>query len=556
MDSGQLDRDKLNRCVDAMLVAGRDDQPLEIASLRDFFESDEEFEIHLDAIRVARERIRRHDVSRPVERGPDSIPQQTNDSDIQIVPWLPGRFTNAKELGSGGQARVYTALDSKVMTRVAVKYPNGNGQVERFMRERDALSKIRSQNVVKLYECLESPEQNTYPQVVLVMESVDGECLTTMTEAPVLSHDEIMTCMDLMIDTANGMLAIHEAGVIHRDLKPENILNRNGQAVIIDFGLAAVDQNHSLTQTAHVMGTYRYMAPEQLESAKKCTIKSDIYSFGATFYHILAGKPPFDVSPISDACHESEASSLNQVNEVIPESLSNLVSRCVTVSPTGRFADFSEVRDKLEELKKEYIRNGTASDSAVWDRFPTSYKFSNGRMCTIHVGEIPDATSDVTTICCFDNDDYTMSSGIAKQINMMSGGDILERIGAMYTDEQETFTTPTHGNLPFHSVIHVRVSESDTSTDKLKFARDLVRRWLVEATKNRVSSLAIPLVGDGIIAISLNESLDVVFQMLRELLIMDSSAIRNAVIFICPEQKQRFDIKQLMEQLDKWDELV
>ena len=197
-------------------------------------------------------------------------------------------------LGAGGMGAVYKARQEGLDRIVALKIlPEEFGHdvkfALRFTREARTLAKLNHSNIVSVYEF--GHVQNTY---YFLMEFVDGSTLRDVVRAGELTPEHALAIVPHLCD---ALQFAHDKGVIHRDIKPENILiARDGSVKIADFGLSRIlgteDQPTALTGTHQIMGTPRYMAPEQLEGARSVDHRADIYSLGVVFYEMLTGELP------------------------------------------------------------------------------------------------------------------------------------------------------------------------------------------------------------------------------------------------------------------------
>lgn len=197
-------------------------------------------------------------------------------------------------VGAGGMGAVYKARQEGLDRVVALKIlPEELGQdvkfALRFTREARTLAKLNHPNIVSVYEF--GNVGNTY---YFLMEFVDGSTLRDVVKARELAPKDALAIVPHLCD---ALQYAHDQGVIHRDIKPENILmSVDGAVKIADFGLARLfgdeNQQHSLTATHQVMGTLRYMAPEQLEGARGVDHRADIYSLGVVIYEMLTGELP------------------------------------------------------------------------------------------------------------------------------------------------------------------------------------------------------------------------------------------------------------------------
>ena len=233
-------------------------------------------------------------------------------------PWpgqtVDGRFTIEALLGAGGMGRVYRARHLRLDVPVGVKLLNADlaadrRTVERFAREARAAMRIRSPNVVTVYDFGELPPGIPF----LTMEVIEGLSLNVLlANAAHLTKPSVAL---LAVQLARGLVAAHAQDVIHRDLKPDNVLVARGEggdvAKIVDFGLAKIVGEPmvgaDLTTMGRVFGTPAYISPEQA-SGRGSSAKSDVYALGAILYRARSGRKPFEGSALELlAAHISEA---------------------------------------------------------------------------------------------------------------------------------------------------------------------------------------------------------------------------------------------------------
>ncbi|GEM_PF-2645121 len=194
-------------------------------------------------------------------------------------------------LGQGGMGIVYKALDERLQRIVALKVlPSELSRDEtfaaRFKREARALASLNSPNVAQIYAISDHEVPPFF-----AMEFVEGGTLRQLLAEG--GRLPLRKALDLATQMAQGLQAAAEKGVIHRDVKPDNVmLSAKGQVKLTDFGLVKTHEDVGLTTQGVVMGTPLYMSPEQAEG-KEVDLRSDIYSLGATLFHMLVGQPPF-----------------------------------------------------------------------------------------------------------------------------------------------------------------------------------------------------------------------------------------------------------------------
>jgi uncharacterized protein (TIGR02145 family) len=210
-----------------------------------------------------------------------------------------GKYKITRLIGKGGMASVYEAIHEILGTKVAIKILNpllsANIQIkERFINEAKLMASLNHPNIAKV---IDFDEQSS--QLAIVMEFLEGEDLNELIKKKgALPEKDILNYFN---QSLSALQYAHEKGIVHRDIKPSNIfVLPNGQIKILDFGIAKLfGQGNEMTQTGTQIGTPIYMSPEQVKSDKSIDHRSDIYSLGVTLYFAVYGKPPYDVSSIS-----------------------------------------------------------------------------------------------------------------------------------------------------------------------------------------------------------------------------------------------------------------
>ncbi|RNM12683.1 serine/threonine-protein kinase [Nocardioides pocheonensis] len=208
---------------------------------------------------------------------------------------IAGRYALEREIGRGGTGPVWLGRDDVLGRQVALKrigFLPGAAEtdVDRAEREARLSARLHHPHVVAVFDVVTDPDTHDH---WLVMEYVEGETLSEwVRDRGPLAPD---AAAPLLWQVADALVAAHAAGITHRDVKPSNVLvGRDGQAKLTDFGIARIATDASLTQTGLVTGSPAYLAPE-VASGGRGGAASDVWSLGATAYHVLAGRPPYDV---------------------------------------------------------------------------------------------------------------------------------------------------------------------------------------------------------------------------------------------------------------------
>jgi len=259
------------------------------------------------------------------------------------------------KIGSGGMGAVYRGRHLNLDIDVAVKIldpilaAQGTDFVERFKREAQLAATIVHPNLVRVFDVLEFAGLH-----YLVMEYVHGEsAMERVARVGPVPLEEAARIVEL---ASRGLAAAHERGVVHRDIKPDNILlAKTGEVKVADLGLAkALDSaDTGLTQSQARMGTPRYMAPEQWEDSKSVGPAADVWSLGATFYYLLAGKHAIEHGSVPEIVRQVCIESFPDVRQQQPQlsdAAAELIERCTQLDPAARYADAAEVGRALQAL--------------------------------------------------------------------------------------------------------------------------------------------------------------------------------------------------------------
>ncbi len=263
------------------------------------------------------------------------------------------RYQIIEELGKGGMGKVYKANDTKINEKIALKLIKpevaaDKKTIERFSNELKFARKIRHGNVCQMFDLNE--EQGTH---YITMEYVRGEDLKRLIRK--MGHLSVGQVIPIAKQVCDGLAEAHKLGVIHRDLKPQNIMiDEEGNARIMDFGIARSITGKGITGAGVMIGTPEYMSPEQGE-VKEVDQRSDIYSLGVILYEMVTGRVPFEgETPLGIAMkHKSEMPKHpKELNAQIPDDLNLVILKCLEKDKEKRYQSAGEVRSELERIEK------------------------------------------------------------------------------------------------------------------------------------------------------------------------------------------------------------
>lgn len=263
------------------------------------------------------------------------------------------RYDVIEEIGSGGMGKVFRAVDKTIDEEVALKVLNpdiaaNEKMIERFRNELKMARKIAHKNVCRMYDFCQ--EQGTQ---FIIMEYVPGEDLRSLIKR--IGQFTVGKTILIAKQVCEGLAEAHRLGIVHRDLKPQNIMiDREGNARIMDFGIARSLKSRGMTEGDTVIGTPEYMSPEQVEG-KDVDHRSDLYSLSAILFEMLTGRVPFQGdTPFSIALkHKSEPPpNPRKINNQIPENFSQLILRCLEKDRKMRFQSAEELLSELNKIER------------------------------------------------------------------------------------------------------------------------------------------------------------------------------------------------------------
>lgn len=301
-----------------------------------------------------------------------------DDSFIDFGTIIAGKYEIIELLGCGGMGQVYLAKDLHLNRLVAVKTLSQSNffnseHKARFFREAQMASALNHPNILSIYDIV---IENDKP--FLVMEYVEGQTLRE-----VLSDNKmnLVLALDIAIQLAQGLLAMHNAGIIHRDLKLDNfMLRKDGYLKILDFGLAKpVSEKENLskfeTKIGLVVGTPRYMSPEQARG-KELDCRSDIFSFGSVFYELLSHRLAFDEEDDMQSLYQVVFNSPTELSEEIPVRLRQLLAKIMQKNPDNRTQSMQEILDELLITRNEFDSDSKMEKQKI-NYFNNNYDLPN-----------------------------------------------------------------------------------------------------------------------------------------------------------------------------------
>lgn len=270
---------------------------------------------------------------------------------------LPG-YQLIAEVGKGAMAKVYKArqlsLDRIVAIKVLPKRMSDNKEfVDRFYKEGKAAARLSHNNIVQAIDVAESPDGFHF----FVMEFIEGKTLYDVMAAPPVGDGRSFSereAVDITLQTADALAHAHLRNLIHRDVKPKNIiLTPQGVAKLTDLGLARAtdDREAAEMEAGKAYGTPYYISPEQIRGDVDIDFRADIYSLGATMYHLVTGRPPFEGDTPSAVMHKHLKAPLvppDHLNTALSAGVSEVIEFAMHKDREDRY---SSTEDLVEDLR-------------------------------------------------------------------------------------------------------------------------------------------------------------------------------------------------------------
>jgi serine/threonine protein kinase/Tfp pilus assembly protein PilF len=290
----------------------------------------------------------------------------TNDRTGALVGELMGHYRIESLVGVGGMGEVYLARDDRLGRKVALKLlpqhlTTDETQLSRFKTEARTASALNHPNILTVYEIGAEGDRQ-----FIATEFIEG---VTLRESLTRGRMDLHDALEIAMQVASALAAAHETGIVHRDIKPENIMLRpDGYAKVLDFGIAKLALQQPApdspdvgtgaglqTQSNLVVGTARYMSPEQMRG-QQSDARSDIWSLGVVLYEMVAGIPPFSDATTSDciaSIRKTEPAPLSGVLADVPVKLQSIVQKSLRKNRDERYQTTRELLADLRNLKRE-----------------------------------------------------------------------------------------------------------------------------------------------------------------------------------------------------------
>jgi len=400
-----------------------------------------------------------------------------------------GRYEIVGELGKGAMGVVYCARDPLLDRTVAIKTINMElAQDEmkeyeaRFYQEAKAAGGLNHPNIVIIYDIGKSGNI-----AYMAMELLHGkELKTLMSKATALP---VAYAVDVAAQIAEGLGYAHEHGIVHRDIKPANIMIVRGELVkITDFGIARMRSANVQTQVGIVLGSPRYMSPEQV-AGKRAEPRSDNFSLGVIIYEMLTGRPPFngeDVTSVMFQILNLVPPPPSAVNAEVPEMLDFIIAKALAKAPADRYANASELAADLRECQKRIEAAGVSPAAAPAASKPATTTFNPGSAADLLARTVPAERRKDKEIDP-DADTVEQSSpaalGLSKAFDSLDATMRLAVNTGMTTDIKSLsqWSTAKSGGVNASPGYRVVVGLGWTTRDKLIFATSVIGAIVVGA---------------------------------------------------------------------------
>jgi serine/threonine protein kinase len=318
----------------------------------------------VESLLAAYEKAEEKFLDRPaLDLAAQRLAQETGHS---LIDQTLGNYTVISILGVGGMGEVYLARDTRLKRKVALKllppqYTSDPTRIKRFEREALAASALNHPNIITIYEIGEDEGKH-----FIAAEYVEGR---TLRETLSAGRAQVKEAVEIAIQICSALSTAHEAGIVHRDIKPENVmLRRDGYVKVLDFGLVKLTERHKSagatnasdadlgqTNPGAVLGTVRYMSPEQA-LGQEVDRRSDIFSLGVSLYELVTGVPPFkggSTAATLDAIVHHRPLPVTEVCKDLAPELERIINRALEKDRELRYQTAGDLRAELKRLQRE-----------------------------------------------------------------------------------------------------------------------------------------------------------------------------------------------------------
>jgi len=289
---------------------------------------------------------------------------------------IDGNYRIVRYIGSGGSSHVFQAEHLRLGKSFALKLlreglDSSSRAAQRFRREAKAIARLNSEHIVSVVDCGELDDSVPY----LVMELLEGEDLRSLLDRE--GALPARRALHVVLEACRGLTVVHEAGLVHRDLKPENLFitrRATGEdwCKVLDFGIAKMEASISTAQGA-IVGTVRYMAPEQLADGATVGPATDVYALGAILYECLSGRALVSGATVQEVMYHVMNVApvpLGRLVSTLPGTLAAIVDLCVDKAPTKRPASAAALakllRDELATPPLPTLSNATLREDELF----------------------------------------------------------------------------------------------------------------------------------------------------------------------------------------------
>jgi tetratricopeptide (TPR) repeat protein/predicted Ser/Thr protein kinase len=273
---------------------------------------------------------------------------------MPVIGQTVSHYKIVGKIGEGGMGVVFKAEDTRLDRVVALKFLPRELDADddtrtRFIHEAKSASSLDHPNICTIHEIDETEDGRTF----IVMPHYEGESLKERIKNGPL---EIAEAIDIVVQVASGLAKAHEKGIVHRDIKPANIIVTNDEQVkLVDFGVAKLAGQTTVTKTGRRVGTVGYMSPQQA-LGEPLDARSDVFSLGVVLYELIAGCLPFrgdvEAAMLYAIVHE-DPKPLSAHRDDIPEALEQIIDKALRKEASDRYADAAEFMEVLESLREE-----------------------------------------------------------------------------------------------------------------------------------------------------------------------------------------------------------